>query len=271
MVWVAVSYIIGVIFHQPEWYRTPQKSVREAYSANTQRPLPVQAFKKEKFRWLGNGLVTLWFDDGWVSQYTNAYPLLKQYGYTGAFAITVSYVDGTGYMTWNQIRSLYMDGWEVTDHSRTHNCDVKHQTEQQLESEIVGSLEDLKEKGFSVDHYVAPCGTYSDASLKLVRQYYLSFRGAELSDSGINPLPVPNPYALSAETVRSITPLDEVNNWIQSAKANHSWLILMFHKVDNSGGLYSIPKDRLRKVLDMIKQADLTVVLPTQALQVQAL
>jgi peptidoglycan/xylan/chitin deacetylase (PgdA/CDA1 family) len=47
------------------------------------------------------------FDDGWLSQYDSAFPILKDFGYKASFSIVTSFVGSKeNYMTWNQVKEM---------------------------------------------------------------------------------------------------------------------------------------------------------------------
>ena len=69
-------------------------------------------------------LVVLTFDDGNKSDYVYVAPLLKRYGFGATFYIT----EGLGflnnkdhYVTWEEIRELHDDGFEIGNHTQHHN------------------------------------------------------------------------------------------------------------------------------------------------------
>jgi len=66
--------------------------------------------------------IILTFDDGYEDNYTNAYPLLKKYGFVGTFFIVTEPVDKgqAGYMSWAQIEIMSTGGMEIGSHSYTH-------------------------------------------------------------------------------------------------------------------------------------------------------
>lgn len=68
-------------------------------------------------------LVVLTFDDSVKSQATVARPILKRYGFGATFFISEGFgfpTDKTDYMTWEEIRSLHDDGFEVGNHTGAH-------------------------------------------------------------------------------------------------------------------------------------------------------
>ncbi len=72
-------------------------------------------------RTLPNKPVILTFDDGYSDHYTQAFPMLKRHGMTGAFAIITGFVEGGGdYMSWAQIKEMSDAGMEIMSHTVTH-------------------------------------------------------------------------------------------------------------------------------------------------------
>jgi len=64
--------------------------------------------------------VLLTFDDGYLDNYLYAYPLLKQYGYSGTFAIIVGKLTDTDHMTAKQLLDMSNNGMIISSHSITH-------------------------------------------------------------------------------------------------------------------------------------------------------
>lgn len=56
------------------------------------------------------------FDDGYISQYTQAAPLLERYGLRGSFAIIADLIGSGPYMTWTQLQDLRDRGHEINVH-----------------------------------------------------------------------------------------------------------------------------------------------------------
>jgi peptidoglycan/xylan/chitin deacetylase (PgdA/CDA1 family) len=68
-------------------------------------------------------LVVLTFDDGVKSDYTNIAPVLKKYGFGATFFVCEfppDFSDTTKYMTWNQIKTLSDEGFEIGNHTWHH-------------------------------------------------------------------------------------------------------------------------------------------------------
>jgi peptidoglycan/xylan/chitin deacetylase (PgdA/CDA1 family) len=78
-------------------------------------------------------LVVLTFDDSVASQSNYVAPLLKKHGFGATFFITEGFeflVDKKHYMTWEQIKALHADGFEIGNHTRKHAGVTKQKPEQ---------------------------------------------------------------------------------------------------------------------------------------------
>lgn len=64
--------------------------------------------------------VVITFDDGDISVYKTAFPIMQKYGLTGVVYIVGNYMGTDGYMSADQIKELVAAGWEVGSHSRSH-------------------------------------------------------------------------------------------------------------------------------------------------------
>lgn len=87
--------------------------------------VPVEVFRRQmKYlvgsRELGVGSVELTFDDGDITNYTKAYPTLKEFGMKASFFIIGEWVGSNGYMNWQQIRELKDSGMTIGSHGMTH-------------------------------------------------------------------------------------------------------------------------------------------------------
>ncbi len=260
MVWLSTSYLMGLT-RKPVWETSanPKDAVLSATAVN-QANIP----EIERIHWENKGLVTLWFDDAWLSQFTTALPLLEDHSMVGALAVPTGMVGFDDYMSWNQIGLLQSKGWEIASHTVSHSCEPDELTEEFLDKELKQSLADLNTHGIRALHFVTPCGTNSDLIPKIAKNYYISLR---TTVDGFNPLPVSNPYALKVQAVEWNTTPEQVAKWLEEARKKKYWLILMFHQIQNEELRFATTPARLAQMLDLIRGSDLKVVLPTQATQ----
>jgi len=99
--------------------------------------------------------VILTFDDGYKSQYTNAKPILEKYGYKATFYIICNYVEkGEGVfrpnarMNWENITSLYNDGYDIGSHSMDHK-DLSQLSNKMVNFEVGESKQCLLDHGIN--------------------------------------------------------------------------------------------------------------------------
>jgi len=209
--------------------------------------------------------VSFTFDDGIGNDFYEAAPVLAQYGYVGTAYIITSCVGMTtmpntcaannaiGYMTWSQIQALSSTyGWEIAshtvDHPLTAAADNPSLTDAQLDAEMADSQATLAAEGFNATDFASPYGDYDNRSLAVIAKYYNSHRAFqdytqpaadELSDtfpyySPRNSFPY-NPLLLTVEDVQGNVPVSTVEGYINEAKTNNQWLILVFHDIVASG------------------------------------
>lgn len=115
-------------------------------------------------------LVILTFDDGHISNFTEAVPLLERYGFRAIFFITTDLIGRSNMVGRDHLVEMAKRGMEIGSHTVTHAIPVLL-SEQQLERELVESkatLEDLL--GQPVCSISSPTG-FHDARMKpLARQ-----------------------------------------------------------------------------------------------------
>jgi len=119
--------------------------------------------------------VVLSFDDGDISVYTNAFPIMKEFGFTGVNYIVANYVDMEGYMTVDQLKELAAAGWETGSHSMTH-ADLTRS--RRPDWEVVQSRHTLEEMlGVPVETFAYPYGQKNAGAVGLVKDNYRAGMG----------------------------------------------------------------------------------------------
>lgn len=83
-----------------------------------------------------NKSIILTFDDGYVSQYTNAFPILKKYGFTATFFIYMDCIDKyPACMTTDQIKDLSLNNMKIGNHT-LHHAYLPKYTDDNIRKEI---------------------------------------------------------------------------------------------------------------------------------------
>lgn len=118
-------------------------------------------------------LVVLTFDDSVVSHATFVAPLLKKHGFGATFFITEGFefiVDKTHYMTWEQIKALDAEGFEIGNHTRKH-AGVAKQTPEQLSADVEYIEQQCAKYGIArPTSFCYPGYQTSEAAVKLLKE-----------------------------------------------------------------------------------------------------
>ncbi len=118
-------------------------------------------------------LVVLTFDDSVASHATFVAPLLKQHGFGATFFITEGFefaVDKEHYMTWEQIKALDADGFEIGNHTRRHAGVAKQKPEDLAADVEYIELQCLKYGIARPTSFCYPGYQTSEAAVKLLRE-----------------------------------------------------------------------------------------------------
>ncbi|MDD4797611.1 MAG: polysaccharide deacetylase family protein [Eubacteriales bacterium] len=91
--------------------------------------------------------VVFMFDDGWASVYTDAYPLLARYGYSASIAAIPGMAREREYLSYAQLARMYMDGWDILNHSYSHKDGMYARCDELL-SEYMSAREWLDRRFF---------------------------------------------------------------------------------------------------------------------------
>lgn len=137
--------------------------------------------------------VMISFDDGYLSDYALAMPILAKYGFRGVSFVTTSHIGRQGYMTWEQLKMLAASGFSVQSHTHTHPL-LECLSDREVERELVYSKELLEANlDVSVTGLSLPGGSMPERVSRMAGA--AGYRYVFSSMPGLNPLP------LAAETV----------------------------------------------------------------------
>lgn len=118
--------------------------------------------------------IIITFDDGYVDNYANAYPLLTRYGFGGTFFVVTELAerasagmtapDGTvyadDYMSWEQMQEMQAAGMDIQCHARVHE-DLTDMDDERLIWQVLGCREMIESRLGVRQRFVAyPSGIY---------------------------------------------------------------------------------------------------------------
>ncbi len=107
--------------------------------------------------------VVLTFDDGYQDFYTDAFPVLKQCGFTATVFLasdrirnTAACIEGADYLTWGEVRELHSQGISFGSHSVTH-ADFRSLGPEEIDYELGYSKETIEQEiGVPVESFSYP-------------------------------------------------------------------------------------------------------------------
>lgn len=125
------------------------------------------------------GKVLFQFDDGNVTDYTEALPILAEYGYPATTFVNTDTVGGGGRLTLDQLRELRDAGWHVGNHTADH-ASLPDRDAAGQEAAIRDGKRWLVDRGFETgaEYFAYPFGRYDATTIDLVDEHHsLGFGG----------------------------------------------------------------------------------------------
>lgn len=217
-----------------------------------------------------SAVISLTFDDGVEDQYTNALPILQQYGMHGTFYIISGYVGvNSAYMTLPQVQAIYNAGNEIAGHTVLHPY-LTQLTTDEATREICQGRDTLLNWGFPVTDFAYPYSDYNSAVEGIVQQ--CGFNSGRLDEDLKGPfscgdcdpaesIPPADPYAIrTPDSVQTNWTLASLKSVVTQAEKAGGWMPLVFHHVcDNNCDLYSVSTSTFSAFLAWLQTQNVSV------------
>ena len=218
-------------------------------------------------------LVTVTFDDGWESVYTQAAPLLQKYGIPTTQYILSGEEANKGYMTFEQVKALQQAGHDIGCHTVSHP-DLTTLNATDLANQLTGCKSTLESKlGLQINDFASPYGSANPTTISAIQNVFRSQRNTngdittnQADDQDINIAANFNRYNIIAVTVRKDTTEAEINSAIDYTVKHNGWLVLTYHDIDNTNSTFALDSKSLDIQLAAISKAPVRIVTMGQAL-----
>ncbi|MBI5568221.1 MAG: polysaccharide deacetylase family protein [Chloroflexi bacterium] len=128
--------------------------------------------------------IVLTFDDGYVDNYEQAFPILKKYEQIGTFFVLTGPADvkDPAYMSWEMVKEMSSAGMDMQLHSKDH-VDLRHRRYEDLVWQIIGGRQSIEgHTGKPVVFMAYPSGKYDSTVVKFLSDN--NFWGAVTTQSG---------------------------------------------------------------------------------------
>jgi len=177
----------------------------------------------------GAVFVSVAFDDGWVSAYEHAVPIMNARGLRGTHFIHSDWVDKPGYqadhMTSPQLAELAGAGHEIGSHALYHD-DLTALSDDDLHHHLSQSKETLEDLGLQVVGFAPPGGDYDARVIDEAGKYYDYLRSIK---PGLNRKPY-DLFNLKCRVVVDSMTVDQLQEWVDQAAESGDWLVLLYHR-----------------------------------------
>ena len=106
--------------------------------------------------------VLITFDDGYVDNYTNAFPILKKYNMRATIFVVPAFTGkNPRYLNWDQLREMEGGGVTVESHTMNHRA-LEELPDDEIRKELLDSKTVLEENlGHPIEYLAYPTGTYN--------------------------------------------------------------------------------------------------------------
>ncbi len=145
--------------------------------------VPEDAFRKQ-LDYLRGKDVLITFDDGDITNYTKAYPVLKESQRTAYFFIIGEWIGTAGYMNWGQIKELQRAGMTIGSHGMTHRI-LTGLSDDELKYEFDASKKMLEDNlKTPIETISIPRGLYNAKIIDMIKKIgYKKIFTSDLNDS----------------------------------------------------------------------------------------
>lgn len=196
--------------------------------------------------------IVIQFDDGWVTQYTNAFSIMKNYGIIGSVGIISDLVGTKNYMNLNQMKEMQNFGWEFFNHTKSHR-NLSLLTKEEIKKELLECRDWLINNGFenSANYVAYPYGGYNDEVTDVMIENGFEY-GRSVNFGFITNPPI-NPYGVVSVVVEDTHTTQEIKDYIDIAIETGVSLKLVFHKIEavaDENTTYTI--DKFKEVIEYI-------------------
>ena len=208
------------------------------------------------------GTIVLTFDDSVASHATFVAPLLKKYGFGATFFITEGFdfaKDKKNYMTWEQIRKLHDDGFEIGNHTRRH-ISVGRQTEEQLHQDIEYIEKQCKKHGIPKPiSFCYPAYQTTNRAVRVLksRGYQFARAGGSRAYDATKDDPLLIPQAFDGKPKSSLEQFKEAASKAKDGKVS----VMTFHGVpDIQHPWVNTEPEKFKSYMDYLKQSGYKVI-----------
>lgn len=205
------------------------------------------------------GYVTFTFDDAPETTYTDAYPILKEYGYPATVYVNTKHIgEPWWYIKWDQLKELQKNGWEVGSHAHEHDR-LTDLSREALISSLKVSVEILEDKGFTPTSFASPFGDFNENVIREAKKHFKSHRKAWGEPNGVHDPASFDPYEISVLELDHRTSFAVVEEVLKKARKKGRWVVFLAHEIVEDPGKWQISPEIFKEIVQSVKREGLAV------------
>lgn len=242
-----------------------EKNIKQLTSQLAERATDIKKIKTPFFKPYTGGVATFVDDDGKNEFLTVIKPIYDEKGIKCNIAVNTALVGDSIHMTWNQLKTLKAEGYEISSHSHQHLA-PSTLTDDELHFQCSESKRLLALNDLDYSTMVYPDGiTVGDIDAKnIIKQYFdcgIDSTGQFPAYQPFDSFEVPR-FEMSTRTLASAKLL------VDLAVTNGGWIIFYTHAADP---LFATPERQqfLRDVIDYINSKSMPIVSLSKGLEMK--
>lgn len=200
--------------------------------------------------------VSITFDDGWESSYTNGTPLLGDFNMPATFYVMSGSFGDYKYLAIEQGKHLAELGHQIASHTVTH-ADLTALGDDAVSYELRDAKRFLELHFGTIEDFASPYNRYNDKILSEIKELYRSHRN---TNGLLNTPESFDMYDINSYSITSSTTLDDLKNWLANAQRQNSWLVLNYHQIEDTGAEYALSPAEFEDHLKVIMQSKVETV-----------
>jgi peptidoglycan/xylan/chitin deacetylase (PgdA/CDA1 family) len=181
-----------------------------------------------------HGVVSITFDDGYASAFTQGKARLDEHGYAGTVYVIHDVIDNAPYLSTTQLDGMHVGGWDIAPHAdrvANHNHGFDTLDPAVAAADLRAEIAWLNSLGYGPSrHWAYPKGLFDGHLIDLVKPLVSASRTVHYRT--VETLPVADPYRLRCIQPKAITPNTKAGTlqwYVDQVGEFGGWLIVMFH------------------------------------------
>lgn len=217
-------------------------------------------------------LISVTFDDGFETTYTQAMPLLQKYGIRTTQYVLSGTADNPIYVSWEQIAQMQKAGHEIGCHTVIHP-DLTTLDDEDLDYQLKTCKADLSKRFGPIYNFAAPYGAQNDRTRAAINKYFDSQRNTDgdpsngVTEADVNVAENFNRTNIIGVTVRHDTTVEELHRLVAYTKVANGWLVLTYHQADDRNSKFSLDAQKFDEQFKYLSSTDVRIVPMQEAMQ----